>query len=163
MLRGDGWFHTGSPLYETHELQSRVLLEDDLSQKPVIPTWVAITISGFLVILSGLFAGKFGAPQNLSSRIVLLSRSQGACRRRIDVCELLCLKALSESVDKVASPTKANELSRCLLVWKKQTINHPKIVCLHITIQISSLVYVPFLLTLVGLDLQFKLNMFEGH
>lgn len=62
MLRGDGWFDE-TPFADTAQLQTRVLLEDSISQSPMLPTWAAITISGFLVILSGLFAGEFGAPR----------------------------------------------------------------------------------------------------
>lgn len=40
-----------------HAVASRALLEDDTSH-PILPMWIAITVSAFLVILSGLFAGE---------------------------------------------------------------------------------------------------------
>lgn len=43
--------------FESHRLQTRELREDDTT-RPLLPMWLAITVSAFLVILSGLFAGE---------------------------------------------------------------------------------------------------------
>lgn len=68
--------------FESHQLQTtRELLEDDTT-RPLLPMWLAITVSAFLVILSGLFAGESSFFSTLNAAV----QSHSPCVR----CEANC-------------------------------------------------------------------------